>query len=298
MSKYSLIPATISTSIISGSCHISDDNTIDLSFSTYAPPPDRCVYKACLGRINSIDSPTNLGTIRMSHVHGRLTAKVPEITSDMSVIIYIKDTISLDTTPEGYFLICDKDIDNIEIMRNASKEFYIKCDFAEDTPKEANDEYSAITNAEDTLKEYMKMHPPSDASKCINKLYINKIKEKLSSYKRFNEFDHQFDWYIIDTFDTIANLSAVKYVLFDTLSINAFDTHKHYLFGVKNEINDESYYIAIALPSKANPINHLNDFANIIPYSESYDYFVAYIELAPDGQYFLSADEVLDFEGN
>ena len=289
MCVYSIIPASITTNIKHGTCAIADNGELELSFDIYQNPDADLVYKACVCSIEN-DFPTiNLGTVMTENNASRLLATASFDAENSVIVIYLKNTKTGEITYEGYCVLNDKPVLDIKATENSLGMFDVECVFEEDeTLSEPTDDTHSLDNAQKMLDDYKELHPPSDAKLNINKKYFEKILFELENFKTFSWSDNEFNWYKIDTFTVPGNLSSIKYVLFDTLSINAFDTHKHYLFGVKNDSSDDdSYYIAIALPSKANPINHLNDFAKKISYNENYDYYVAYIELAPDGQYFL-----------
>ena len=288
MCTYSIIPASITTNIKHGTCIVADDEKIELSFDIYHSPDDDIVYKACVCSMGN-DFPTiNLGTVMTKNSACHLSGNISFDTDNSVIVIYLKNTRTAEITFEGYCVLNDKPVLDIKATKNDAGMFNVECVF--DDYETSDDNAVSLENAQKMLDDYKELHPPSDTTMQINKKYFHKILSELEKFKTFSWSDSEFNWYKIDTFIVPGNLSSIKYVLFDTLSINAFDTHKHYLFGVKKENDDDSYYIAIALPSKANPINHLNDFASKIPYSENFDYFVAYIELAPDGQYFLKFD--------
>lgn len=288
MCIYSIIPASITTNIKHGTCIVTDDEKIELSFDIYQNPDEDLVYKACVCSIENDFSTINLGTIMTKNSTCSLSGNKSFDTDNSVIVIYLKNTKTSEVTFEGYCVLNDKPVLDIKATENDAGMFNVECVFEYD--ETSTDDEDSLDNAEKVLDDYKELHPPSDASMQINKKYFHKILSELENFEPFVWGNNEFSWYKITTFTVPGNLSSVKYVLFDTLSINAFDTHKHYLFGINKESDDESYYIAIALPSKANPINHLNDYANKIPYNENYDYFVAYIELAPDGQYFLKFD--------
>lgn len=287
MCIYSIIPASITTNIKHGTCIVTGDEKLELSFDIYQNPDEDLVYKACVCSIKN-DFPTiNLGTVMTKNSACHLSGNISFDTDNSVIVIYLKNTKTSEVTFEGYCVLNDTPVIDIRAIENDAGMFNVECVFED---KASADDEGSLDNAEKVLDDYKELHPPSDTNLNINKKYFHKILSELEKFKTFSWSDSEFNWYKIDTFIVPGNLSSIKYVLFDTLSINAFDTHKHYLFGVKKECDDDSYYIAIALPSKANPINHLNDYAKKIPHNENYDYYVAYIELAPDGQYFLKFD--------
>ncbi len=292
MQKYSIIPASLTTNIKHGTCCLTDDGKAEIAFDIYENPDTDLVYKACACSIHNSFSPINLGTVMTENNVCLLLCNASFDTENSVIVIYLKDTKTSFITYEGYCVLNDKPVIDIKVSESDTGMFDIECifeEFHEDITPDAQSE--SIDNAEKVLEDYKELHPPSDTSLGINKKYFNKILSELKSFKPFLWNENTFSWYKIDTFTVPGNLSSIKYVLFDTLAINAFDTHKHYLMGVKDASEgDECFYIAISLPSLANPLSHLNGYTKKIPYSESYDYYTAYIELAPDGQYFLGCD--------
>lgn len=289
MQNYSIIPAMVSTNIKHGTFTYTQNGDGEISFFTYKTPDKDFVYKASLCSLNSHTEPFNLGTFKPENDIYHLEFKMPLHDNDLAIVIYLKDTKENDITIEAYCVLSDKTVKNIHADTNDDGTFYVKCDFEND--EDISDKADAIESAQKVLEDYKLHRPPSDESLGINKEYFERLKNELALFEEFKFCDEDFKWYYINTFTIPANLSSVKYVLFDTLSINAFDTHKHYLFGIKDECEgDESYYIAVALPAKINPVTHLDGYAKKMSYSENYDYYCVFIELAPDGQYFLNLD--------
>lgn len=289
MQKYSLIPASVTSNIKHGTCILTDDGNIELAFEVYSLPAIDEVYKACACSIdNSFDS-VNLGTFINQPDAYRLSADAPTDTENSAIVIYLKDTKTQDTIFQSYCVLNDKPLLDISAEENDLGLFNVVCTFQEDEVYE--EDTSPLDTAQNALDDYTKMHPPSDTTLGINKKYYEKLLSELKCFEAFSWDEDNFNWFKIDAFTVPSNLSSIKYVLFDTLSINAFDTHKHYLFGVKNADNtNDSFYIAVALPAASNPLPHLNGYFKKIPYNENYDYYTVYIELAPDGQYFLSGE--------
>lgn len=292
MQKYSIIPASLTTNIKHGTCSLTDDGKAEISFDIYKNPDTDLVYKACACSIHNSFSPINLGTVMTVNNTCHLSCTAPFDAENSVIVIYLKDTRTSTITYEGYCVLNDKPVIDINVSESDTGMFDIECIFEQPTEDIAPDEeFDSIDNAEKVLEDYKELHPPSDISLGINKKYFDRILSELESFKPFLWNETAFNWYKIDAFTIPGNLSSIKYVLFDTLAINSFDANKHYLIGIKDSSeDDESFYIAIALPSSTNPLSHLNGYTKKIPYNESYDYYTAYIELAPDGQYFLCID--------
>ncbi len=288
MPEYSLIPASVTSNIKHGTCYLSPDGNINIKLDIYSAPDKDNVYKASACSIDNSFSPVNLGTFMTETNSCHLVSTTPPDTQNTVIVVYLKDTKTQYITVQSYCVLNDNPIADISVRENEAGDFEVLCTFEDEDEETHDDCTSPLENAKNILDDYATIHPPSDTSLKINEKYYHKLMTELEDFEPFLWSEDTFKWYKITSFTIPSNLSSVKYVLFDTLSINAFDTHKHYLFGVKSaNPSDESYYIAVALPSVSNPLSHLNGYFKKISYNEDYDYYTVFIELAPDGQYFL-----------
>lgn len=243
---------------VSMNCH-EDFTDIDINGNIRFTLDKNQVMKAYL--INEDLSEINLGVIRINYDRLSLKKRIPANSfAPKTILITKKDT----STEEECTVLTE----------------YLSDDSIPDKSQKIS--YTPISHAKKIL-ETIKNASESNDQGISKRNCINLLKRNLENMKSIPHSFRMFDtFYIIEQYQPIVNLSAIKFVMSESLCTYSFFETGHYLMA----INENIILIAFRSFNGQNPLEHLEDLSLSFEIS-SETYFGVMIELSDEGQYFI-----------